>query len=624
MTRFGSLFVGNRKAFVPLLSASIVVIVVYFAVNAFSAYRLSLRKAEVQAISLASAIETHARQTIEGVATALDGIEGLLAARDYDLTRFDPAIHRALEQATSISPSLMGVVLLDAQGRARYTSRVGGPVDVDLSDRRFFRVHRERGTRDLFISAPVLGDRGPARGRWILPVSRRLSGPDGRFAGVVVAVLSVDYLASVYDSIFMGERGALALLHRNGTVVAFDERNGALMQRSLAGTRLLERMRQGHYETLEYDLLGEGTPRIVGYHTLDEFPLVALVALSREEVLADWRRATGRSLLLVLVFTGVLVLAGASALRFAAREDKARDALAQSEARFRQLIEGSIQAVLVHWDFQPIFANRAMLEMVGCSDAETFYRTSFLDFHPPEDRERALAQLRQRMHGSEATGRFETRLLRRDGSVIWVEELATRMSWEGRPVVLATLIDISERKRAERERQLLAQAIEHTPETILITDREGTIRFANSALETTTGYTRAEVIGRNPRLFKSGANDERVYRELWATITRGEAWRGRLVNRRKDGSTYHEQLTISPVREADGRVTHYIAVKQDVTAELQTEQRLGQAQKLEAIGALAGGIAHDFNNIPSRPSSATESSCCASWSRTAGRPKRCR
>jgi PAS domain S-box-containing protein len=157
--------------------------------------------------------------------------------------------------------------------------------------------------------------------------------------------------------------------------------------------------------------------------------------------------------------------------------------------------------------------------------------------------------------------------------------------------------DITERKRAEEAHARLATVVEQATEIIVITDTNGTILYVNPSFERITGYTRAEAIGQNPRLLKSGRHDPEFYSRMWQTLKRGEVWRGHFINRRKDGTFYEEEATISPVREAAGEVTSYVGVKRDVTREVQLEADLRQAQKMEAIGQLAGGVAHDFNNI---------------------------
>ena len=112
-----------------------------------------------------------------------------------------------------------------------------------------------------------------------------------------------------------------------------------------------------------------------------------------------------------------------------------------------------------------------------------------------------------------------------------------------------------------------------------------------------TGYTFAEAVGQNPRILKSGNQDPAFYRQMWDTLRRGEVWCGHFINRRKDGTLYEEEATITPVRDDSGKIVNYVAVKRDVTREAQLEAQFRQAQKMEAVGQLAGGVAHDFNNI---------------------------
>ncbi|MDQ5987010.1 MAG: Sensor histidine kinase RcsC [Syntrophus sp. SKADARSKE-3] len=164
-------------------------------------------------------------------------------------------------------------------------------------------------------------------------------------------------------------------------------------------------------------------------------------------------------------------------------------------------------------------------------------------------------------------------------------------------VIQCNIRDITERKRVDAERRQLMAAIEQAAEAMVMTDVQGVIRYVNPAFERMTGYTREEVMGRNLRFLKSGKQDELFYRNLWNTITGGKMWEGRIVNKRKDGMHYTEEMTISPVRDPAGRIVNYVAVKRDITEHIQLVAQLVQAQKMEAVGLLAGGVAHDFNNM---------------------------
>lgn len=141
----------------------------------------------------------------------------------------------------------------------------------------------------------------------------------------------------------------------------------------------------------------------------------------------------------------------------------------------------------------------------------------------------------------------------------------------------------SENATANQQPVLHAAALETAANGILITDRAGTILWSNPAFSLLTGYSREEVMGRNPRLLKSGLHDERFYRKLWATILSGETWRGEFANRRKDGTIYHDEHTIAPVRCRKSEITHFVAIMQDITARKAAEEKvLKLNEELEA------------------------------------------
>lgn len=154
-----------------------------------------------------------------------------------------------------------------------------------------------------------------------------------------------------------------------------------------------------------------------------------------------------------------------------------------------------------------------------------------------------------------------------------------------------------EREVAEESLRKLSRAVEHSADTVLITDRNGIIEYVNPAFETISGYSSQEVCGKTPRILKSGEQAAETYQQMWKTILAGTVHRGIFVNRRKNGELYYVEQSICPVRDTDGHVTHFIANGRDLTERLRLEAQLLQAQKMDAIGRLAGGVAHDFNNL---------------------------
>ncbi|MDP6506282.1 MAG: PAS domain S-box protein, partial [Planctomycetota bacterium] len=206
-----------------------------------------------------------------------------------------------------------------------------------------------------------------------------------------------------------------------------------------------------------------------------------------------------------------------------------------------------------------------------------------------------------------------------------VDLRSTQTVWKGNAAILASMRDITERKDMEErlrirtgELHLRSAAIEAAANAILVTDRDGIILYTNPAFEQLTGYSPDECWGLNPKFMKSGQQDQVFYRKLWETITAGEVWRGELSNKKKDGTIYIEEMTITPLKDADGTVTHFIAIKQDVSqrraseAEIrstneqlaaalrklkQAQSKLVQEERLHALGTMASGIAHDLNNV---------------------------
>ncbi|MBN2288165.1 MAG: PAS domain S-box protein [Candidatus Glassbacteria bacterium] len=174
----------------------------------------------------------------------------------------------------------------------------------------------------------------------------------------------------------------------------------------------------------------------------------------------------------------------------------------------------------------------------------------------------------------------------------WKEEDITLLE-----MIAATFASALQRKRAGEVRRQLQTAIEQAGEIVIITDTQAMIQYVNPTFERITGYSREEATGRKTSILNSGKHDRAFYRKLWEKINSGEVWTGRFINKKKDGTLYHEEATISPVRDAAGEIVQFVAVKRDISQQIELENQLRHMQKMESIGLLAGGVAHDFNNL---------------------------
>ncbi|ADW17846.1 multi-sensor hybrid histidine kinase [Desulfobulbus propionicus DSM 2032] len=275
----------------------------------------------------------------------------------------------------------------------------------------------------------------------------------------------------------------------------------------------------------------------------------------------------------------------------------AQEALQAKENYLRSIFRAAPVGIGVVRQRVFVTVNDHLCAMTGYTQAELTGQDARL-LYPDEHEYLRVGVGKYRMIAQRGTGTMETQWVRKDGQCIDVLLGSTPFNpgdlGEG---VTFTALDITETKQKAADLERLRVAIDQAGEIFIVTDPQGTVQYANPAFEQLTGHTLEDIVGQNPRVLKSGQHDAAFYQDLWATISKGKTWNGRLVNKRKDGSLYTEEATISPVFAPGGEIINYVAVKRDITAHLKLEQQFLQAQKMESVGRLTGGVAHDFNNI---------------------------
>jgi two-component system cell cycle sensor histidine kinase/response regulator CckA len=280
---------------------------------------------------------------------------------------------------------------------------------------------------------------------------------------------------------------------------------------------------------------------------------------------------------------------------------RADDELRAARARLHHLLASSPAVIYVaeaDGECPMTFVSENITRVLGYAAADVLDNPRFwVENLHPEDAPRVLAGGRTlRVDGQQS---WQYRFRHRDGSYRWIhdERRLVRDGADGAHEIVGSWVDITDRRRAEEERARLSMAVEQAGESIVITEPDGTIVYVNPAFERVTGIPRRDAVGRVSRILKRGGPDAEPAAARWKALERGEAWSGRISSRRADGGAVEEETTISPVRDAAGRLVNYVAVMRDVTHEHEMEEQLRHAQKMEAVGRLAGGVAHDFNNL---------------------------
>ncbi len=261
---------------------------------------------------------------------------------------------------------------------------------------------------------------------------------------------------------------------------------------------------------------------------------------------------------------------------------QARRALQETEERYRALFDRSLDAVFVH-DFEGRFvdANPAALQLLGYERADIGAQDFVTLLANEGDVARARSSLQLLLSSGKLEGMLQYELKRKDGALIWVELVSSLVFADGRPVAVQGIArDITERKRAEEQLRKLSRAVEQSPVSTVITDKAGRIEYVNPKFTKLTGYSLEEVDGLNPRLLKGGETSSETYRELWRTITAGDEWHGELHNRKKNGEYFWVKVSISPIHDSDGAITHFLSVNEDITERRYAEQKLREQAAL--------------------------------------------
>ncbi|MDP2936167.1 MAG: PAS domain S-box protein, partial [Dehalococcoidia bacterium] len=302
-----------------------------------------------------------------------------------------------------------------------------------------------------------------------------------------------------------------------------------------------------------------------------------LVRMRHEDGTWRWVASTAKNMLANPAVGAIVVN-----WRDVTEQKRSEEALAESQRQYRSIFDNATEGILrTTLEGRITVANRAAARLLGYSSPEELME-SVADAGELYAYEGATERILRRLGVEEEVKDVEMQARRKDGSLVWVLAGASPVrDTEGRLLAIqGMLLDISERKRAEETLVRLSAAVEQSADHVMITDANGVILYVNEAFVSLTGYSRDEAMGHTPRILKSGKHDLAFYENLWGTILSGNVFRGILTDRKKDGSLYYEEKTISPIHDAQGKITHFVSTARDVTGRLQREREMESLVKV--------------------------------------------
>lgn len=561
-----------------LKSVALILFIATVAMNLFMAILLVItlnsaykRKAEEVRTNVAN-LALLMDQSVTGTAREVDLVLRKVQSRLETALRLDESLQTSL--ADTFNNSLGGWIgdtadiwVTDSMGVAWPMESVTREIrQINYSDRDYFLNHRDNPDAGMLVSG-LLKDH--FRDEWVHVFSRRYNYPDGRFAGISMAAIPARHFAGLISGLNLGPKGIALIRDLDRTLVARHPPTDTAPGRigSIGGSpELTALLESGEQSGIFYsDGTADGVSRIDAFRRLSAMPVFVVAGLGKEDYLATWRHDVNRAIVLGLLF--LFATGGGAALLW--RQIKASN---NANRRSQMLLQHASDGIhILDEQGRLVDASDAFYQMLGYTPDELNGN------HPScwDARHSAgeATQLFDSKLNTSQTSTFEALFRHKSGRSFPVEVSTVRVEIEGRHLLFNSARDITERKKADEDLRIAAQAFE-SQVGMLITDANLNILRCNQAFCRITGYSADEVIGRQPNVLQSGRHDKSFYADMWQAINRNGTWQGEIWNKRKNGVVYPQLLSIGRVNNEHGQTTHYVASLADISSRKASEEQM--------------------------------------------------
>jgi diguanylate cyclase (GGDEF)-like protein/PAS domain S-box-containing protein len=548
----------------------------------------SIEKTRTGAENLALSLERDIAGTFDKIDLGLLNLVDI-HTREMARPRFDAAVwNQALIHQRTRHSLLNGVRATDAAGNVVYGLEAGSKSGTSIADRDYFIRLHDNADAGLVMTPPVFGRTTQT---WVVALARRLNDRDGKFAGIVYAIVPLEHFRQMFSQIKLDGGASVAFRDGNMRVIV---RHPSLPGAGDVGASkisaefvqaLRARADDGSYRVDAGSI--DGIPRLHAYRRNVAYGFYINVGFAQVDFLSQWRGELFRTLGLVALFAIITALLGWQARKTWQAQQSGLLELQLSDRRFRSLFVNMTEGMALHemvFDAQGRAVNYRILEVNPAYEAHTGLSAG-----------QVVGKLATEVYGAPDAPYLEAyAAVVSGGQAVSMESHVPSMDRYFRILAyspqagqfVSVFEDITARKKVEESTRLMATVFSGSDEANLITDAHNRIITVNPAFCRLTGYSLEEVRGKNPSFLSAGITPREVYAQMWEALTRDDRWEGEMWDRRKSGETYPKWLSISIVRDSEGNISNYIGTFVDIAERKASEERMRHLVHFDVLTGL--------------------------------------